>query len=176
MNLIQRIKSWFSKPKPQPVPSALQTFVGDATWPWYVVIDGHDAKILPRKGRKLSASWFGGNDDPLDNGETASGILTKGNPNLLGCALPMRLSNGKVVKSCAGSPIKSIKWRSVVLVRKGDKTLSIPLIDVGPAKYAGDAIDLTQAAFRQFAQKKDGVTLIDEITIVGGAKMFGAFV
>jgi hypothetical protein len=175
MTIWQKLKSLFVKPEPPPA-IALRTFVGDATWPWVVVIDGDDARIIPRQGRKLSASWFGGNDDPLDNGETASGILTKGNPMLKGCSLPMRISNKHTVKSCHGSPIQNLPWRTIVKVRKGDKTISIPLIDVGPAKYAGEVLDLTQAAFAEFAAKKAGIVSVDEITIIGGAKMFGAFV
>ena len=38
---------------------------------------------------QAAATWFGGDDDPEDNGQTASGVPTKGNPTLLGCALPL---------------------------------------------------------------------------------------
>ena len=51
---------------------------------------------------RAAATWFGGDDDPGDNGQTASGVLTRGHPSLLGCALPLA---GYGLQSLRGTPL-----------------------------------------------------------------------
>jgi len=92
-----------------------------------------------------NATWFGGDSDPDDDGETASGTNTKGNPNVMGCALPMSFE-----AACAGTPIPRLPWHTqleVTNIHTGAKC-TVGLIDVGPAappRARGD-IDLTVAA------------------------------
>lgn len=133
-------------------------------WDFEAYIDGDDIVV-----NNTSATWFGGDDDPLDNGETASGVKTSGNPGIMGCALPVVAHH----PSTAGSPIafrKRIPWFTKVVVTSGEKSITIPLIDNGPAKSAGDGIDLTQAAFKFFAPIKQGVIKNVNYRIVGVSK------
>lgn len=133
---------------------------GDGTWPWTARIDGEDIVV---DGAKTTA--FGGDDDPQDSGETASGVRTKGNPGLEGCSLPMRYSgqNEKVRAALGGSPIPRMPFGLLrsgapnpngIKVRVTDPvsnvTIEVPVIDVGPAKRTGHPLDLTVAAARKF--------------------------
>lgn len=137
---------------------------GDGTWKWQATVEGNDIVV-----RNATATWFGGDDDPIDSGETASGIKTKGNPGLMGAALPM--DGFPTVRSTKGSPIPKIPWRTSIEVKANGKVATVPLIDIGPAKSAGDQIDLTQAAFKYFAGNlRQGVLKGVEFRVIGGAK------
>jgi len=129
---------------------------GDGTWGWGAEIDGEDIVIA-----NATASWFGGANDPQDNGETASGISTKGNPDLVGFALPM--DGFPTVASTKGSPIPRLPWKTPVTVSLGAISVTGPLIDLGPAKSAGHQVDLTQAAFKKFAPLSQG--LVHGVTV-----------
>lgn len=140
-------------------------------WKFTVEVHGDDAIV-----NNTTATWFGGGNDPLDNGETASGVMNDGrNPKLLGCALPVAWYS----KSTQNSPfipnphavrkVPSIPWKTEVIVTSDNVSLTVPLIDNGPARSAGDAIDLTQFAFKHFAPLKKGVITVS-IRIPGGAK------
>ncbi|MBP7949028.1 MAG: hypothetical protein KA004_05185 [Verrucomicrobiales bacterium] len=161
--------TWFIR---QAAAKERRTFAGDGTWPFCVILDGDDAVLMPVRGRQMLATWFGGDNDPDDSGETASGVRTRGNPSIMGCALPMQISNGRQVSKCAGSPIVNIPWRTMVTVTAGGVTLKVPLIDVGPAKRTADSLDLTQAAFKKFAPLRQGEFKVDSVRIHGGAKYF----
>lgn len=69
-----------------------------STLDWFPVIRSGDDLIITN----AHATWFGGDSDPEDNGETASGVNTRHNPGLLGCALPLA---GHGVKSLNGTPL-----------------------------------------------------------------------
>lgn len=133
-------------------------------WEFEAYIDGDDIVV-----ENTTATWFGGDDDPLDNGETASGVKTSGNPNVMGCALPVVAHH----PSTAGSPIafrKRIPWFTKVVVTFDGNSITVPLIDNGPAKSAKDGIDLTQAAFKTFAPLREGVLDNVSYRIIGAAK------
>lgn len=133
-------------------------------WCFYVRIDGEDLVC-----DNCTATWFGGCDDELDNGQTASGVPTCGNPDLLGCALPVVPNH----PSTAGSPLAfrpRIPWKTSVEVTYRGKTITVPLLDNGPAKSSGDAIDLTLAAFKQFEPLKVGVLKGVSFRVVGAAR------
>lgn len=164
--------TWFTRRTAPSVANERRVFTGDGTWPFYVTIDGDDAVMRATLGRKLTATWFGGDDDKHDDGRTASGIMTRGNPGLLGCALPMQISNGVKVHKCAGSPIHNIPYGAQITVTAGNVTLTAPLIDVGPAKWTSDSVDLTQAAFRKFSPLHRGSFRVDSVRIHDGAKYF----
>lgn len=142
-------------PPPVHALSVGQILKGDGTWPWTAQIDGNDIVVLGAK-----ATAFGGDSDLGDNGETASGCPTKGNPGLLGCALPM---DGYKVKSLAGSPLPRMPFgvksscqvdpsgiQVEVTHRASGKKITVPVIDLGPGKGTGHALDLTVAAARYF--------------------------
>lgn len=131
-------------------------------WSFSVQVEGDDLVVYG-----TSATWFGGDADPLDNGETASGVLTRGNPKVMGCALPVL----PFVRSTANSPLPRIPWKTMVQVSvPGLPGITVPLIDNGPARSAGDGIDLTVAAFKAL-----GGTLVDGVLhdvtyrVLGGA-------
>jgi len=137
-----------------------QILKGDGSFAFTAEVDGEDIVV-----RNAQATWFGGANDPEDDGETASGVSTKKRPNIQGCALP--LSYGP----CAGSPIPKVPWGTKVEVthlETGDK-ITVPVIDLGPARDTGHAIDLTVAAFEQFAPLSVGKIVVD-YRILGAAR------
>jgi len=115
-------------------------------YPWTPAVVNGDILVTGRH-----ATWFGGANDPQDDGETASGISTKANPRLLGCALPMDFGPKAKHNPCAGSPLPRLPWFARVVVTNvaNGRSLTVQLIDLGPsaAPVAEAAIDLTQAAF-----------------------------
>jgi hypothetical protein len=130
-------------------------------WTFSAETDGDDIVVS-----NTTATWFGGDSDPLDNGETASGTMTKRNPFCMGCALPMLPQ----VKSTADSPIPKVPWGTLVEVTGNGKTIVIPVIDNGPACSAGDGIDLTVHAFKALGVSlKTGVVKVS-YRILGGAQ------
>jgi len=92
---------------------------------------------------------FGGSEDQMDSGETASGLSTRDNPNFKGCALPM---NRKGSVQLRGSPIPKLPWRTPVFFTDPatGRKVGTQLIDEGPAKWTKNSGDLTVAAAREF--------------------------
>ena len=140
-------------------------------YPWAALVEGDDLVV-----RGEEATWFGGSNDPMDDGRTASGISTIANPHLLGCSLPMDLGRAKN-NPCAGSPLPRLPWFTKVLVthRVTGKGITVQLIDLGPSAppVATAAIDLTQAAFTALGGKlKQGRMPVD-FRILGAAKTLG---
>lgn len=137
-----------------------KTLHGDGTWGFAVLVDGNDLVV-----RNAKTTWFGGANDPQDNGETASGISTKKRPEVMGCAIPMSFG------PCKGSPLPRVPWGTKVEVKHlaSGKTITVPVIDLGPARSTGNALDLTPAAFKHFAPLAVGKFTVD-YRIPGGAK------
>jgi hypothetical protein len=145
---------------------------GDGTWPWTARIDGEDIVILNAR-----ATCFGGSDDPQDSGETASGISTKKNPSLAACSLPMdgrQFSGLRPAERAAldGSPIPRLPWKTMVRVTCGSISFDAPVIDLGPGKRTGNALDLTIAAARKIDPKATARSFEArvDVRILGGAK------
>jgi hypothetical protein len=152
--------------------------LGDGTWSWAARIDGDD--VLVENARM---TCFGGSDDPQDSGETASGISTKRNPDLAACSLPM---DGRMFPALSraehaaldGSPIPRVPWKTLVRVTvffnngAAQKTVDLPVIDLGPGKRTGNALDLTIAAARLFNPKATATNFEarGNYRILGGAK------
>ena len=137
---------------------------GDGTYGFTARIEGDDLVVHGAR-----ATWFGGADDPLDSGETASGISTRLHPELLGCALPM---NG--FRVTGGSPLPRLPWMTTVVeVTRivGGQSVKVPLIDLGPAAppRAHAAIDLTRAAFRALGGELAQGSMTVDYRIPGGA-------
>lgn len=153
------------KPLLTPPPDGARELVGDGTWGecLRLFVDGEDLVA-----RGVIATWFGGDSDPMDNGETASGVLTRGHPDLLGVALPLRRNRWTV-----GSPIPpGVPWQTMVQVYSHEtgQVRQAPLIDLGPNKWTGHAIDLTVGLVRALGLSvSDGEYLVD-FRIIGGAE------
>lgn len=102
--------------------------------------DGADILV-----QSVVATCFGGAFDQLDNGETASGVLTKGNIRILGCALPMQGFH-----ATRTSPLPKMPWHTKVIVvnPRTNATVTVELIDLGPSPglSSGACIDLTPMA------------------------------
>lgn len=116
--------------------------------PWTPTVEGADIVV-----RNIFATCFGGDHDDADNGETESGVKTRGHEaTLFGCALPIR----SVEKATASSPLAfpgaRIPWGTRVSVwveSEGEKTaFDVSLIDNGPnvLKHPSHALDITPAA------------------------------
>lgn len=73
-----------------------QFLLGDGTWPFVPRIDQGDIVI-----DDIICTCFGGADDPQDNGDTASGVNTKSNPDLQGASVPMDISKAKHINLSA---------------------------------------------------------------------------
>jgi hypothetical protein len=131
-----------------------------------VSIEGNDVWV-----RNVKASWFGGPNDPTDSGETASGVNTRENPDILGCALPMA---GFHHPATNASPIPRLPWFTQVRVTNtgNGKSVQVPLIDLGPSLEAPShaAIDLTEMTFVQLGGKPSAGIMGVTFSIVGGAR------
>lgn len=143
---------------------------GDGTWPWAAHIDGPDIVVLDVRG-----TCFGGSADPQDSGETASGISTRANPRLQACALPMIYTgrSQSLLAALGGSPIPKLPWKTLVeITADTGKRLIVPVIDLGPGKRTGNAIDLTLAAARFFNAGASATNFEVQCSyrILGGAK------
>lgn len=150
---------------------------GDGTWPWKARIDGDDVVV-----DDCRMTCFGGSNDPQDSGETASGVSTKSRPGLAACSLPMDgryfpgLSRAEH-QALDGSPIPRVPWNTIVKVTSNGITLNLPVIDLGPGKRTGNALDLTIAAARLI---KATATATDfeakgSYRVVGAAKYIRGF-
>jgi len=147
-------------------------------WSFSVIVLDDDLLV-----ENTTATFFGGDHDPMDNGETASGVKTKGNPDLLGCALPINYTgpDRATRKAVGGSPIPEMPFGLLpdgkphpggtnVIVTRGSRSITVPFIDIGPARWAKDGIDLTVAAFLALGGNlKNGVIGVS-YRILGGAK------
>lgn len=138
-------------------------------WSFSVIVKGDDLVIENVRG-----TCFGGSDDPQDNGDTASGISTKDNPDIVGISLPMDF--GDRVPNTKGSPIPRIPWKTMVEVIVGSMRITIPLMDIGPARKTKNAFDLTIAAARQFDPKATArnFEIRGNVRIIGGARFLPA--
>jgi hypothetical protein len=166
MKFLKWLKSFFAMREQT---SDLTILRGDGTWPWSAHVDGNDILVIG-----VTATCFGGSKDPDDSGETASGISTKDNPTLKACALPMIYTgtNKALLKALGGSPLPKVPWNTPVEIMSNGKRLVVPVIDLGPAKRTGDAIDLTIAAARYFKSNASATNFLLECSyrIIGGAK------
>lgn len=140
-------------------------------------IDGSDIVI-----DDAEVTAFGGANDTGDSGETASGVSTKNNPKILGCALPMRRNTSPRADKkgrhpiLRGSPLPMIPWMTPVIFTDPitKKRVTTKLIDEGPAGWTKHAGDLTVAAARKFDPKATANSANIprlQIRIVGGAAL-----
>jgi hypothetical protein len=136
---------------------------GAPGWFFHAVVDGSDLVV-----RGALATWFGGDDDPQDDGSTASGVNTKDNPGILGCALPIPAPG---FAPTLGTPLPRFPWQTQVIVTPWGSQRSVvaPLIDIGPAKSTFHGIDLTQASFLAAGGDLSVGILSVDYRVIGGA-------
>ncbi len=140
--------------------------IGDGSFTFKVVVDGDDLLV-----ENVRATWFGGKDDNYDNGHTASGVLNNqdGLSTPLGCALPIPGGH-----ATSGTPFPKLPWKTQVRVFNihTARTITVPLIDIGPAKppAANAALDLTQSAFAALGGNKKAGSIRVNYRVIGGAK------
>lgn len=95
---------------------------------------------------------FGTTGDHLLGHKTASGLVL--GPNTLGAAIPMDMGKRSPFTMGSGVPYFPLKGgKTSVTVNYKGKELTIPVIDIGPATWTGNAIDLTAAATRALGFK-----------------------
>lgn len=145
-------------------------------WNFTVTAEGDDLVM-----RDVRATCFGGDADPQDDGETWSGINTRSHKDACGVALPMdgrafQTRSEKFHAALDGSPIPRVPALTQVLVQVGSgagaRQWIWPVIDLGPAKYTGNALDLTPAAARMIAADASATNFEVRCSarIVGAAK------
>lgn len=169
------------KRKTRPIkPEHLTVLRGNGTWVWEAYVEFGDIVILNAR-----ATCFGGSGDPQDSGETASGISTKKNPDLAACSLPMdgrqfrglsqaehNALDGSPIPRLGAWPVGARETKIVVTEIATGKSITIPVIDLGPGKRTGNAIDLTIAAARQFDPNASATDfeIRCDVRIIGAAK------
>jgi len=178
--LWRRVFGGDEEQKPLALPKLRKITPARDGWKFDAYIDGDDIVMFG-----VRATCFGGANDPQDNGKTASGILTKGNPGLEAVSLPMdyRGQSRSTKNALWGSPIPLMPFGLKssgadnpagcwVTVSRGGKSFRWPCIDLGPAHRTGNAIDLTIAAARKFAPQASATNFsaIVDVRIHGGAK------
>ncbi len=149
---------------------------GDGSFKFEAEVVGQDIVL-----RGVRATCFGGAADPEDSGETASGISTKAFAWLAAVSLPM---DGRMFSSKSksfhtaldGSPIPRVPWGTMVQITHMNGVdvpdYTFPVIDLGPAKRTGNALDLTIAAARIYSARASATnfTATVDFAILGGAK------
>lgn len=92
---------------------------------------------------------------------------------MIGCALPM-----PAARACRGTPLPQIPWKTIVRVSWGAHTISVPLIDEGPAGglKSEAVIDLTMGAWRALCpnlpsdRNANNTSALVSFVIVGAAR------
>lgn len=142
---------------------------GDGSFPFVARVDGDDIVV-----ENVVCTFFGGTHDPMDNGETASGVSTKPQGSR-GVALPM---DKKGFSKTEGSPIPVLPWKTPIEITNlaNRKTASAPLLDIGPSKHAAShaAIDLTEAVFVALGGSTHAGRMNVNFRILGGAAFVSA--
>lgn len=152
------------------VPPGMRELVGDGHWSdtFRPYVPGENIRADSVKGTR-----FGGADDSQDGGTTASGISTANHPELLGCSLPFRqVVRGKPFGPTLGSPIPHLPYlitHVTITSHKTGKSITVPLLDIGPSKGTNHGIDMTNATVKALGLAlSDGVYEVD-FEILGGA-------
>ena len=165
----------------QPLELGGTVLPGKGDWGWTAEIIGNDIVVQNAK-----TTAFGGGNDKGDSGGTACGFPTKGHPELMGCALPLGgyAHTAKEHDSLDGTPLPHMEFG---LTNKGSDRPSgahvevtdlksgvqivVPVIDLGPAKGTGNALDLTEAAARRFKSNAtaNNFSMVLQYRIINGA-------
>jgi hypothetical protein len=148
-----------------------------------VTVDGGDLVVM-----NVVATCFGPPYDPQDTGQTTSGINLRSQPDFVGCSLPMMPRNATPAQAheLEGTPLPLVPFQTMVRVTniQNQKTIDVPVIDIGPGKSASrsagspHAIDLTLGAIRALgfgsgmSNKEILTTALLQVNyrVIGGAK------
>ncbi|MEY2507483.1 MAG: hypothetical protein QOH01_1812 [Verrucomicrobiota bacterium] len=154
---------------------------GSGDWGWTAEVIGNDIVVQNSK-----TTAFGGANDKADNGQTACGFPTKGHTELLGCALPLdgyAHTKGEH-DALDGTPLPHMDFGLTskgadrpsgahveVTDLKSGVQIVVPVIDLGPAKGTGHALDLTEAAARRFNSNatSNNFSMVLQYRIINGA-------
>lgn len=153
-------------------PQGRKWLTGDGTWFFKAMLDAENLKVSAAE-----MTWFGV-DDPQDNGLGAWGFRVKDHPTFLGVALPL------AVGPCKGSPIPYMPHNAqgVIVDHAGKpvevriyshttrKTCLAQIVDLGPSKFTGHAIDAMPQVWRDLGLSDFegiGVTKVD-FAVLGG--------
>lgn len=134
--------------------NALRALLNDG-WAFHVERDGKDLVYEAR------GTCFGGDSDPDDNGITACNFNTRIYKDSAIVALPM---DGRAFqtpiqafhKALDGSPVPRLAFGAVCRLEQLDDTGRVieageyPALELGPAKWTGNGVDLTKAAAQDF--------------------------
>lgn len=161
--------------------------VSSPNWPFTVEVDGDDLVV-----HDVVITCFGGDDDPQDDGETASGVNTKTHPDIEGVSVAMdgrqfsHLSQAEH-RALDGSPIPRMPFFTPVEVTINGTTIQAEkgIIDLGPGLEASKpgephGLDLTVALAARFSPGVSREKLSRDFEargsfrILGGAKYLHA--
>ena len=165
----------------QPAATSGSILEGGPGWSWVAEVVGNDIVV---QGAKTTA--FGGANDTGDNGKTACGFSTEGHPDLKACALPLGGYAGTPAEHAAldGTPLPHLKFGLTstgadrpegahveVTDPKTKAKITVPVVDLGPAKNTGHALDLTEAAARVFKSNatSNNFSMVLNYRIINGA-------
>jgi hypothetical protein len=154
---------------------------GSGDWRWTAEVIGNDIVVQNAK-----TTAFGGANDKADSGQTACGFPTKGHPELLGCALPLDgyAHTKREHEALDGTPLPHMDFGLTskgadrpngahveVTDLKSGVQIVVPVIDLGPAKGTGHALDLTEAAARRFKSNAtaNNFSMVLQYRIINGA-------
>jgi hypothetical protein len=157
------------------------TLKGSGDWGWTAEVIGNDIVVQNSK-----TTAFGGANDKADSGQTACGFPTKGHPELLGCALPLDgyAHTKREHEALDGTPLPHMDFGLTskgadrpngahveVTDLKSGVQIVVPVIDLGPAKGTGHALDLTEAAARRFQSNAtaNNFSMVLQYRIINGA-------
>jgi hypothetical protein len=123
--------------------------------------------------RAVAATRFGGSDDSQDNGIGASGFNIRAHPEYLGVSLPQR---GRGIKTMRDCPIPRLPWFIPVKVfsNESGKVAYAHLIDIGPSKATGHAIDLSNAVVEALGLSLSKGVYTVSFRVIGAAKYLPA--
>ena len=149
---------------------------GDNSFKFTAEVVGDDIVL-----HNVRATCFGGSADPQDSGETASGLSTKKFHWLPAVSLPMdgrmfSSTSAAFHKALDGSPIPKVPWGTMVKITHMNGVdvpdYTFPVIDLGPGKRTGNALDLTIAAARLYSARASATNFeaMVDFVILGGAK------
>jgi len=146
---------------------------GERDFGFRVMVEWPDLLLQSLDGGPVTASYFGGTaeQDPGDNGLTASGERTR-NPNGTENPIPgYSLPHDPGVPETAGSPIPRLPYLIQIAAYNpaNDVRIVAPLIDDGPAFGTNHAIDCTRTTFQALGGSFAAGLLPVDVRIIGGA-------
>jgi hypothetical protein len=102
---------------------------------------------------------FDGSIDHADNGQGAFGYNTR-DKSLIGCSLPIPILEQSIGKENYGF-IRNREFTVSILSHVTDKYIRlVPIVDMGPAEWTGNLVDLTYGATEALGHHDNGVVTL----------------